>query len=270
MDQMNLLPNNAQRLESSRDLLQTASNSWIAHSHGPSISPWPSQPLPFGSFYFAQQQAFQRPAAGALGPTHPMHSGQHGTLPPPDRSVRGIQAPESYTGLPAAAVYWSSTMQPMPMNSSGASMSSVPSTFENMNANARDLGLRPPITMDWAPPGATSGTHSVSFPQISSSEGLPNTSGHPVGPSTAISHFPLSPISPRRPGQTSSPTSYRSHRSQTCETTFPSICSPLITLHHPFLFDLRILRKIPFLFYRSLTNSAQPPPFSAIVTIATL
>ncbi|KAH0595802.1 hypothetical protein MHUMG1_06350 [Metarhizium humberi] len=152
MDQMNLLPNNAQRLESSRDLLQTASNSWMAHSHGPSISPWPSQPLPFGSFYFAQQQAFQRPAAGALGPTHPMHSGQHGTLPPPDRSVRGIQAPESYTGLPAAAVYWSSTMQPMPMNSSGASMSSVPSTFENMNANARDLGLRPPITMDWAPP----------------------------------------------------------------------------------------------------------------------
>ncbi|KJK78729.1 hypothetical protein H634G_05543 [Metarhizium anisopliae BRIP 53293] len=151
MDQMNLLPNNAQRLESSRDLLQTASNSWMAHSHGPSISPWPSQPLPFGSFYFAQQQAFQRPAAGALGPTHPMHSGQHGTLPPPDRSVRGIQAPESYTGLPAAAVYWSSTMQPMPMNSSGASMSSVPSTFENMNANARDLGLRPPITMDWAP-----------------------------------------------------------------------------------------------------------------------
>ncbi|KIE03059.1 RING-finger domain containing protein, partial [Metarhizium majus ARSEF 297] len=215
MDQMNLLPNNAQRLESSRDLLQTASNSWMAHSHGPSISPWPSQPLPFGSFYFAQQQAFQRPPAGALGPTHPMHSGQHGTLPPPDRSVRGIQAPESYPGLPAAAVYWSSTMQPMPMNSSGAGISSVPSTFENMNANARDLALRPPITMDWAPPGATSGTHSVSFPQISSSEGLPNTSGHPVGPSTTISQFPLSPISPRRPGQTSSPTSYRSHRSQT-------------------------------------------------------
>ncbi|KHN95262.1 RING-finger domain containing protein [Metarhizium album ARSEF 1941] len=218
MDQMNLLPSNAQRYESSRDLLHAASNHWIAHSHGSPASSWPSQPLPLGSFYFAQHQAFQRPSMDGLGPAHPMHSGQHGTLPPPDRSVsvRGMQTPESYPRLPAAAVYWSSTMQPAPVSSSGATISSVPSPFGNMNTSARDLALRPPAATDWAPPvGATSGTHSVTFPQISSSEGLPNAPSHQVSPSTAASHFPLSPDSPRRQGQTSSPTPYRSHRSQT-------------------------------------------------------
>lgn len=242
---MNLLPNSSQRLDPSRDLLQTAPSAWMVHSHNSSVMPWPSQPLPLGSLYFAHQQSFHRPPAN-LGPMHPMHSGQHGTLPHPDRNMRGLQNPESVHGLPSGAVYWGSPLQPTPgmpgltasMHSSGTGMMSTgPSAvtsvggFGNSNTNTRDLALRPPTALDWASSAATSGTHSVSPSHLSFSEGLSQTPGQQFGSQTTVPAFPLSPVSPRRPGQSSSPPSYRSHRSQPRKFTTQTLLPPRVWLY---------------------------------------
>lgn len=255
---MNLLPNSSQRLDSSRDMLQTAPSAWMVHSHNASVMPWPSQPLPLGSLYFAHQQSFQRPPA-SLGPMHPMHPGQQGTLPHPNRNVRGLQNPESVHGLPSAAVYWSSPIQPSPgmpgltasMNNSGTSMNTGPSSvtpvgaFGGSNPNSRGLALRPPAAIDWASPGVTSGTHSVSPSHLSFSEGLPSTPGQQFGSQAAVPPFPLSPISPRRPGQSSSPPSYRSHRSQPRKFTTPNMLPRRVLLHATF-YSLYIITLLPF------------------------
>lgn len=224
MDQMNLLPNNIQRLESSRDPLQAAQGAWMVHSHNSPIPPWPSQPLPLSSLYFTHQPVFPRPPA-SLGPVLPAHSGQHGSLPHPDRNMRGFQSQEPLHGLPLASPYWNAPLQPISgmsttasLNTSEANTSTSTGGFGNLNTNARDLVLRPPAAADWASRGATPATHPVSPSHLTYPDGSLNTSGHQIGAPTAIPSYPVSPISPRRPGQTSSPSSFRPHRPQPCKS----------------------------------------------------
>jgi hypothetical protein len=235
MDHLNLLPNNSQNLQPSRDSFEPGPGAWMGHPHHLSASPWTSPPMPLSSWYLTHQANIElHPTPAGLG-GHPqtMPSAQRGSLPHPDRSMRGLQTPEYAYGLHAGAPYLGSSLHPMPLLSGSMPMvssetSASPGAFGNPRSNARNLTLRPPTSIDWAPPGVTQEMDSVSPFRHSFSGGLSNIPTHQISASTAMPFLPLSPVSPHRPGQTSTPSSNRPHRSQTCKaplarsvTTYP-------------------------------------------------
>ncbi|KAG6017497.1 hypothetical protein E4U43_001033 [Claviceps pusilla] len=237
MDQLNLPPNTSRGLPSNAGaLMQASPDPWMLHHHISPLSPWHSQPLPLGSFYFAHGQSPERASPDSTN-SQPTQTRQHSALPHPDRTLRALQHPESVAGPPAAPIwnssshlmsgvgrYVSGTYYDINMTS-GSSSSSDPSASVNDLAHPtpgmRGLALQPHSAADWEPPVATS-TSLLTAARVFPSPGrLRNVSDpHAASLSSTMLSHPPNQTSPLGSTQIPSPGSQRTQRSQASPTIF--------------------------------------------------
>lgn len=218
MDQINFIPPDShRRFEAPRDPFQVMPGPWMANPNNSPMS-WQSQ-TPFGSLYFSHSQSFSR-TTSELNTVPQARLGQQGTMPYPNREARDVQT-ASFPQLSHPPIYFpSAPLHNMAGISGRATVSNTDADraaalqeFGGIGSVPRGAALQQPAAVDWASPGATSDTHSLSPTHYSFSERLANPLGQQTGSQNVLPSHPLSPTSPRTIIQSSSPTSHRPPRS---------------------------------------------------------
>ncbi|KAG6004212.1 hypothetical protein E4U21_001320 [Claviceps maximensis] len=233
MDQINLPSNTSRSLPPNSDpSVQASPDYWMLRPYTSPLSPWQTQPLPLGSFYFAHRHHGQISgrAAPDSTPAQPTQTRPQRPLPHPGRSLRALQNPESVAASPATPT-WALGSHPV---SGVAHYVSEPNYDVNMttgrrpmvddpeqtNYGIRGLALQPHASGDWESAGADSNSLSTTTRLFPSSERLRNVSDpFAASSSSQMPSHSSNSISPIHSTHIPSPSSQRTPRSQASATT---------------------------------------------------